>query len=105
MARVNGTPLEGEQEAKKLTPRSLGCFRKYVDWFKQMNLFGDDQIEKMLEEFRTHYLDGLTSTESLQNPNVKAEITARMEEIRTMAATENGQLSSFVRMAKRRIKL
>ena len=48
MARVNGTPLEGEDEPKKLTGRSLVCFKKYVEWFQQMNLFGDDQIETML---------------------------------------------------------
>lgn len=105
MARVNGMPMDGEEEPKKLTGRSLVCFKKYVDWFQQMNLFGDNQIESMLSEFRQTYLDPFTSPASLQTPVMQQQITERMAEIRKLAAAENGAMSSFIHMAKRRIQL
>ncbi len=104
-ARVNGTALEGEEEPKKLTARSLGCFKKYVEWFGQMNLFGDDQIESMLQEFRQTYLDPFSSPTSLQTPQMQEAITARMAEIRKLAAAENGEMSKFIKMAKRRVQI
>jgi len=105
MARVNGHVLDGEEQPKKLTGRSLACFRKYVDWFRQMNLFGDDQIESMLEEFKSTYLDPFSSPTDLQTPQIQQAITDRMGEIRELAAAENGEMSSFIRMAKRRVQI
>jgi hypothetical protein len=105
VARVNGTALEGEEEPKKLTGRSLICFKRYVEWFQQMNLFGDDQIESMLADFRSTYLDPFSSPANLQTPVMQQQITERMAEIRKLAAAESGEMSPFIRMAKRRIQL
>lgn len=105
MARVNGQALEGEEQPKKLTGRSLACFRKYVDWFRQMNLFGDDQIESMLDDFKSTYLDPFSSPTDLQTAQMQQAITNKMSEIRKLAAAENGEMSSFIRMAKRRVQI
>lgn len=104
-ARVNGRPLDGETEPKKLTARSLGCFKKYVDWFSQMNLFGDDQIESMLHDFRETYLNPFSSPTEFQSTQMQEAITARMAEIRRLAAAENGEMSKFIKMAKRRVQI
>jgi hypothetical protein len=49
-ARVNEQPFGDEDEPKKLTGRSIDMFRRYADRFRNMNIFGYNEVEKMLNE-------------------------------------------------------
>lgn len=103
-ARVNGTPYGDEDQPKKFTPRSLGCFQAYVDRFRKLNIFGDTKIEQMLVELKTTYLDNATVAE-LQAPGMAKAVTDMVAKIRETAANENGEMSEFLNLAKRKIVL
>lgn len=103
-ARVNGTPYGDEEQGKKFTPRSLGCFQAYVDRFKKLNIFGDEKIEEMLVDLKTTYLDNATVAE-LQAPGMAKAVTDMVAKIRETAANENGEMSEFLNLAKRRVVL
>ena len=102
-ARINGTPFEDEQAPKKLTPRSLKYFRKYVDRFRRFNIFGDDEIEKMLAAFRSEFMGGDETPKNFQGDGVKAAVTAALSKIRVKAANDSEQTSKFVNRLRRRV--
>jgi len=102
-ARINGTPFEDEQAPKKLTPRSLKYFRKYVDRFRRFNIFGDDEIEKMLAAFRSEFMGGEETPKNFQGDGVKAAVTEALSKIRVKAANDSEQTSKFVNRLKRRV--
>ncbi|UCG02564.1 MAG: hypothetical protein JSW11_00945 [Candidatus Heimdallarchaeota archaeon] len=104
-ARVNGTAFGDETESKILTPRSIGCFRKYIDKFKNMNIFGDKEIEKMLDEFKNQFLNSGVGPKDFESSNVKAGVTMALEAIRQKAATETESAGQFIGELKRRIVL
>ncbi len=102
-ARINGTPFEDEASPKKLTPRSLKYFRKYVDRFRRFNVFGDDEIEKMLADFRSEFMGGDETPKNFQGDGVKAAVTAALSKIRVKAANDSEQTSKFVNRLRRRV--
>ena len=105
-ARINGTPFEDEDKPKKLTPRSLKYFRKYVDRFRRFNIFGDDEIEKMLAAFRSEFMGGEETPKNFQGDGIKSAVTAALSKIRVKAANDPGapgQTSKFVNRLRRRV--
>jgi len=102
-ARINGTPFEDEASPKKLTPRSLKYFRKYVDRFRQFNIFGDDEIEQMLANFRSEFMGGAETPKNFQGAGIKSALTAALSKIRVKAANDSEQTSKFVNRLRRRV--
>jgi len=102
-ARINGTPFEDEEKPKKLTPRSLKYFRKYVDRFRRFNIFGDDEIEKMLAAFRSEFMGGEETPKNFQGDGVKSAVTEALAKIRVKAANDSEQTSKFVNRLRRRV--
>lgn len=91
-ARINGKPFGDEEEPKQLTPRSLAMFKNYVDRFKNMNIFGDNEIQKMLEEFRTNFFDLGVTPKDLDNDQMKQSITTSLSKIRNLAKEEGSSI-------------
>lgn len=104
-ARINGKPFGEEDDAKKLTPKSISCFRNYVDRFQSMNIFGDGEIEKMLSDFRRTFLDSGASPKDFESITVKESVTKTLESIRSKAAAEGQSGSRFLGELKRRVVL
>ncbi len=104
-ARINGTQFEDEEGSKKLTPKSLSCFRDYVDRFRNMNVFGDKNIEKMLVEFRDTFLDSEIKPKDFDSDGIKTSVTQALEAIRKLAAAEGKDESQFIGELKRRVCL
>jgi len=104
-ARINGKPFGDEPESKRLTPKSISCFRKYVDRFKSMNIFGDQEIEKMLTEFKNTFLDSGISPKDFESATVKDSVTKALETIRSKAAIEGQSSSKFIGELKRQVVL
>ena len=102
-ARINGTPFEDEDAPKKLTPRSLKYFRKYVGRFRRFNIFGDDEIEKMLADFRSEFMGGEETPKDFKADGVKSAVTEVLAKIRVKAANDSEQTSQFVNRLKRRV--
>lgn len=102
-ARVNGTPYGEQGEVKKLTPRSLSMFRKHIDKFKQMNVFGDTEIETMLNEFQDNFLDLGTASADFDSGHMKASVTQSLAAIRKKAEAESDNTSKFLGQLKRRV--
>lgn len=104
-ARINGEPFGEEDDAKNLTPKSISCFRNYVDRFQSMNIFGDSEIEKMLSEFRKTFLDSGVSPKDFESATVRDSVTKTLESIRSKAAAEGQSGSKFIGELKRRVVL
>lgn len=104
-ARINGKPFGDEEDSKNLTPKSISCFRNYVDRFKQMNIFGDEEIEKMLSEFRDTFLDSGTAPQDFESANIKTSVSKALEAIRNKAAAEGQSGSKFIGELKRKVVL
>jgi len=104
-ARISGTPYGDETDSKKLTPKSISCFRNYVDRFRSMNIFSDVEIEKMLIEFRDTFLDSGVAPNDFESATVKGSVTKALEAIRNKAAAEGQNGSKFIGELKRRIVL
>lgn len=104
-ARINGHPFDDEESAKNLTPKSISCFRNYVDRFRQMNIFGDGEVEKMLSDFRDTFLDSGVAPKDFESANVKNSISTALEAIRNKAAAEGQSGSKFIGELKRRVIL
>lgn len=104
-ARVNGKAFGDETDSKKLTPKSISCFRKYVDRFRQMNIFGDDSIEKLLVEFKNTFLDSGVTPNEFESATVKNSISDALEAIRNRAASEGESASGFIGELRRKITL
>lgn len=104
-ARINGKPFDEETDSKKLTPKSISCFRNYVDRFRQMNIFGDGEVEKMLSEFRDTFLDSGVAPQDFENATVKTSVSKALETIRKKAAAEGQSGSKFIGELKRRITI
>ncbi len=103
-ARINGQVYGEETDTKRLTPKSLSCFRNSVDRFMTMNIFGDGEIEKMLTEFRSTFLDSGVAPNDFESANMKNSVTTALEAIRNKAAAE-GESGGFIGELKRRITL
>lgn len=73
-ARINGKPYGDETDTKKLTPKSISCFRNYVDRFRSMNIFGDGEIEKMLVDFRDMFLDSSIGPQNFESATIKNSV-------------------------------
>jgi hypothetical protein len=104
-ARISGKPYGDESDAKKLTPKSISCFRKYVDRFRSMNIFGDGEIEKMLVDFRNTFLDSGVTPKDFESATVKDSISKSLEAIRNKAAAEGQDCRGFIGELKRRVIL
>lgn len=104
-ARIVGKPFGDETGAKKLTPKSISCFRNYVDRFKQMNIFGDSDIEKMLSDFRDTFLDSGVAPQDFESATIKNSLTTSLEAIRNKTASEGESGSRFIGELKRRVTL
>ncbi len=102
-ARINGNVYGDEKEAKQLTPRSLAMFKKYVDRFKQMNIFGDQETENMLVEFRDKFLDVGIVPSDLEGANIKKGITETLASIKSQALNEGEDASQFINSLKRKV--
>lgn len=102
-ARVNGQTYKDEEKPKELTPRSLSMFKKYVDRFKQMNIFGDQEIEKMLTEFSDQFMDVGTVPSDLDSADIKKGITKTLEAIRNKAESQGEEGSKFINSLKRKV--
>lgn len=104
-SRINGKPFGDETEVKKLTPKSISCFRKYVDRFRSMNIFGDVEVEKMLSEFKNTFLDSGVSPKDFKSETIKTSISTALEAIRKRAAAEGESGSKFLGELKRKVIL
>ena len=104
-ARITGRPFGDETDAKKLTPKSISCFRNYLDRFRSMNIFGDGEIEKMLSEFKDTFLDSGVSTQDFESATMKTSVSNALEAIRNKAAAEGESGSKFIGELKRRITI
>lgn len=102
-ARVNGQTYKDEERPKELTPRSLSMFKKYVDRFKQMNIFGDQEIEKMLTEFSSQFMNVGTVPSDLDSVDIKQGITKTLEIIRKKAESQGGEGSKFINSLKHKV--
>lgn len=102
-ARINGKPYKDETEAKKLTPRSLSYFKKHIERFGQMNIFGDKEIEKMLNEFKDNFLDEGINTKHFENAQVQNTVTQTLSNIIKQASMETEQFNEKVGSLKRKI--
>ncbi|KKM85697.1 hypothetical protein LCGC14_1286390 [marine sediment metagenome] len=102
-ARVNGQTYKDEEKPKELTPRSLSMFKKYVDRFKQMNIFGDQEIETMLTEFNSQFMDVGTVPSDLDSAAIKKGVTETLEAIRKKAASQGEEGSKFINSLKRKV--
>ena len=104
-ARINGQPFGDETDSKQLTPKSIACFRKYVDRFRSMNIFEDGDIEKMLSDFRDTFLDEGIRPQDFESATVKNSVSDALEAIRNKAAAEGESGSKFIGELKRRVIL
>lgn len=104
-ARINGKPYGDETDSKKLTPKSISCFRNYVDRFRSMNIFGDGEVEKMLVEFRDTFLDSGVAPKDFESATIKNSVARSLEAIRNKAATEGESGSKFIGELKRKVVL
>lgn len=104
-ARINGEVFEDENESKKLTPKSISCFRNYVDRFMQMNIFGDREVEKMLSEFRDTFLDSDVTPKDFESSTVKNSISNALATIRNKTAAEGESGSKFIGELTRKVVL
>lgn len=104
-SRINGQPFEDEEHPKKLTPKSISCFRNYVDRFRQMNIFGDHEVEKMLCDFRSTFLEDGIGPTNFESSGVKSSVTKILKTIREKAAAEGLSGSQFIGSLKRRVVL
>lgn len=102
-ARINGQTYKDEEKPKELTPRSLSMFKKYVDRFKQMNIFGDQEIETMLTEFSGQFMDVGTVPGDLDSADIKKGITKTLETIRKKATSQGEEGSKFIKSLKRKV--
>lgn len=101
--RVNGRAYSNETEAKQLTGRSLSFFRKYISKFRDMNIFKDNEIEKMLIEFQEKFLDLGTTSKSFDSAAMKTAVSLSLSSIRKSASLEEGENSQFINSLKRRV--
>lgn len=101
--RVNGKAYEDESEAKQLTGRSLSFFKKYISKFRDMNIFGDNEIEKMLTEFQEKFLDLGTTSKSFDSAAMKTAVSLSLSSIRKQASLEEGEGSQFINSLKRKV--
>lgn len=104
-ARINGKPFGDETDSKRFTPKSISCFRNYVDRFRQMNVFGDEEIEKMLFEFQTTFLTTGTAPQDLESNTIKTSVSEALEAIRNKAAAEGEGGSKFIGELQRKVVL
>lgn len=102
-ARMNGEPFEDEGEAKRMTARTITALQKYVLQFKEMNIFGDNDVQKMLDEFNAQYLSTAVGKEDFQDPKILATANEALAAISAKAATEGEPLSQFIGSVKRRV--
>jgi len=102
-ARVNGTLYKGETEPKKLTARSLSYFKGYVDKFKTMNIFGDDQIQKLLTDLQSEFLFSEAVPKDLDDNHVKNSLSQALSSIRKAAQDQGEKTSQFMNSLKRKI--
>lgn len=102
-ARINGKPFGDEAEAKQLTGRSLAFFRKYIDKFRTLNVFGDNNIDKLLTDFRDQYLDLGTTSKSFDSAAMKTAVSLSLSSIRKQASLEEGEGSQFINSLKRKV--
>jgi hypothetical protein len=102
-ARLNGQPYGDEEEPKKLAGRAIASYRKYADRFKNMNIFGDSEIEKMLEDFKQNFLGSEVTANDFDNADVKESATQALAAIRQLATDEGESASEFIGQLKRRI--
>jgi len=101
--RVNGKIYGDESDPKQLTGRSLAFFRKYVTKFRNMNIFGDNEIEKMLIEFQNNYLDLGVTSKSFDSAAMKTAVSLSLSSIRKQASLEEGEGSQFINSLKRKV--
>jgi len=101
--RINGTPYGEEKEGKKLSPKTLTAFRKYIDRFRDLNIFGDSEIETLLNQFREQFLDADFNTKTLESGALQQAILSSSKALRKAASMENEQTSQFIGSLKRRI--
>jgi hypothetical protein len=102
-ARINGEPFGEEEDSKKLTAKTFSCFRTYVDRFKQMNIFGDDEIEKMLSEFKDTFLSPGTTNQDFDSEAIKTSVSKTLDAIREKADTEGSSGSKFIGELTRKV--
>lgn len=102
-ARVNEQTYKDEEKPKELTPRSLAMFKKYIDRFRQMNIFGDQEIEKALTEFSSQFMNVGTVPSDLDSADIRKGITKTLEAIRKKAASQGEEGSKFIKSLKRKV--
>lgn len=104
-ARLNGKLFGDETNVKGLTPKSISCFKNYIDRFRQMNIFGDGEIEEMLSKFKDTFLDCGVSPKDFDSATIKDSVSQALEAIRNKAAAEGESGSRFIGELKRKIVL
>ena len=102
-ARVKGEPLEGEEKAKKVTPRSIAMFRKAIANFQNMNIFNDDKVESLLQDLGKKFLGSTKTPSDFESSDMKTSLLAALDSIKSEATKDSG--SQFISAAKRKIVL
>ena len=101
--RIDGTPYGEEKEGKKLSPKTLTAFRKYIDRFRNLNIFGDSEIETLLNQFKEQFLDAEFNGKTLESSALQQAILSSSKALRKAASLENEQTSQFISSLKRRV--
>jgi hypothetical protein len=70
-----------------------------------MNIFGDNEIEKMLSEFRNTFLDSGTSPSDFESATVKNSVSKALQTLREKAAIEGESCSKFLGELRRKVIL
>lgn len=103
-ARLLGRPFGDEEETKQLTGKSLSSFRKYIDDFSKLNIFGDSEIETLLTSFRKDHMNEFNTVETFDNNLVKSAVVKALDVIRNKASNLD-EGSKFIDSLKRKIEL
>jgi hypothetical protein len=101
--RIDGTPYGEETEAKKLSPKTLTSFRKYIEKFKMLNIFGDSEIDTLLNQFKDQFLDAEFNGKTLESGALQQAILSSTSIIRKAASMENEATSQFIKSLKRKV--
>jgi hypothetical protein len=102
-ARINGEAFEDEGEAKRMTSRTIVSLQKYILQFREMNIFGDNDVQKMLEDFNSKFLATAVGKEDFEDTKTRSTVNEALAAISAKAATEGEPLSKFIGSVKRRV--
>lgn len=103
-ARLEGKPWGTDDKVHKFTGKTINAFRKHIDRFCEMNIFGDEDVEKLLKDLKQQYFfeaDG----KSFNNPALKQSLLNALGTIKEAAKTDTANFNSLVGEIQRKVVL